>query len=122
MILNRPLLPITFLVNVIFSIIELLLGVRILFRLFGANPSTPIVSWLYDATAPLLAPFSGIFPNPSFKGGSILEIQTLIALLVYGFIAYLISYLVDYLNARMTSTSTTVDEDVEERVITKRRR
>lgn len=118
MMLNRTLLPITFLVNIVFSIIELLLGIRILLRLFGANPSTPIVSWLYDATAPLLAPFSGIFPNPSFKGGSILEIQTLIALLVYGFIAYLITYLVDYLDARMGGD----DVDTEERVVTRRRR
>lgn len=97
----RILYPITFLVNVVFSIIELLLSVRVLLKLFGANPFTPIVSWTYNATDPLLAPFANIFPNTRLASGSVLEIQSIIALLVYGFIAYLIAMLIDYLDARL---------------------
>jgi uncharacterized protein YggT (Ycf19 family) len=119
----RTLLPITFLVNLVFSVIELLLGVRLVLRLFGANPNTPFVEFIYDATAPLLAPFAGIFPNPELREGSVLEIQTLIALLVYGLIAYMVTYLIDYLNARVTDSTTAVeDDDVEERVVRRRRR
>lgn len=121
----RTLLPISFLVNLVFGIIELLLGVRIILRLFGANPSTPFVSWIYDATSPLLAPFNGIFPNPTFRGGSVLEMQTLIALLVYGFIAYLITWLTDYLNNRIVTydnTATVVDDEIEEEKIVRRKR
>ncbi len=101
-------MPITLLVNIVFTIIELLLAVRILLRLFGANPSTPFVSWIYDATSTLLAPFVGIFPNPSLKAGSVLEMSSLIALLVYGFIAYLIAMLIDFLDARFVTQETTV--------------
>jgi len=94
------------------------LGIRIILKLFAANPGTPFVDWMYNATSPLLAPFNGIFPNPTLRGGSVLEMQTLIALLVYGFIAYLITYLVDYLNARMIDT----DSETEERVVVRKRR
>ena len=86
----RTLLPITFLVNIIFSIVEFLLIIRILLKLFGANPATPFVYWVYGTTQPLLSPFAGIFPNPVLKGGFVIEMASLFALLVYGFVAYLI--------------------------------
>ncbi len=105
--MRSTLLPITFLVNLIFSIVELLLSVRILLRLFGANPQTPFVNWVYQTTSPLLAPFTGIFPNPVINGGFVLEIPSLFALLIYGFIAYLIANLIDFVNDRLTVDSTT---------------
>ncbi len=92
----KTLLPFSFLVNIVFSIVEFSLGVRILLRLFGANPNTPFVAWVYEMTSPLLYPFSGIFPNPTIRGGFVLEMASLFALLVYGFIAYLIAALIDF--------------------------
>ncbi|MBI3984452.1 MAG: YggT family protein [Candidatus Levybacteria bacterium] len=97
----KALLPFSLLVNIVFSIVEFFLGIRILLRLFGANPNTPFVSWVYDTTAPLLSPFSGIFPNPTITPGFVLEMSSLFALLVYGFIAYLIALLIDFVNDKM---------------------
>ena len=98
----KTLLPITFLVNLVFTFVEFFLLVRILLRLFGANPNTPFVSWIYATTQPLLAPFAGIFPNPVLNTGFILEMSSLFALLIYGFIAYLITQAVTFIEIRTT--------------------
>ena len=97
----RTLLPVTFLVNLVFTIVEFFLAVRILLRLFGANPNTPFVKWVYDTSAPLLAPFAGIFPNTTIQGGFVLEIPSLFALLIYGFIAFLIIQAISLIEIRM---------------------
>lgn len=77
--------------DVIFSIIEVLLGLRIILRLFGANPNTPFVNWVYETTRPLLTPFSGIFPASVIQGGLVIDFTTIFALLIYGIIAYFVT-------------------------------
>lgn len=96
----KTLFPITFLVNIVFTVVEFMLAVRILLKLLGANPSAPFVNWVYETTRPLLSPFVGIFPNPTFQNGFILEISSLFALLTYGFIAYLITEVIEFFEAR----------------------
>ena len=86
------------LTDFIFGLIELVIGVRIIFEMFGANPSTPFVSWLYDVSRTLLYPFQGIFPSPVLRGGFILDMSAVVALLVYALIAYLISELVRFIS------------------------
>ncbi len=41
--------------------IEVLVGLRIILRLVGANVGNMIVSWVYTWSTPIVAPFSGIF-------------------------------------------------------------
>jgi uncharacterized protein YggT (Ycf19 family) len=77
----------------IFSIAEFLLGARIFLKLFGASPYAPFVSWIYQTTEPLLAPFVGIFPNPQLTG-FILEFSTLFALIIYALIGYFVTNLI----------------------------
>jgi uncharacterized protein YggT (Ycf19 family) len=89
--MTRLLLGIT---NFIVGLIELVLGLRVLFRLFGANPEARIVSWIYDTSAPLLDPFRGIFRPIVVEGGSVLEVTTLIAMLLYAILGSLIAYLI----------------------------
>ena len=72
------------------SLIELLLSVRFVARLFGASTAAPFIAWLYENTEPLLAPFQYIFPSPSVKGRFVLEFTTLFAIFVYSFAAYLV--------------------------------
>lgn len=48
-------------VYVIFGLLELLVGLRFLFELLGANPGSPFVMWLYNFSGALVAPFAGIF-------------------------------------------------------------
>lgn len=77
-------------IGFVIGIIELFLGFRFIFRLLGANPSAPFVSWLYDTTDPLINPFRGIFPTPRIEGMFAVEFTTLLALLVYMIAGYVL--------------------------------
>lgn len=90
-------------INFVFGLIELLIGLRIIFLLLGANPNTPFISWIYDVTTTLLTPFQGIFPSPVFNGGFVLDISALVAMLVYALINYLISELVRFVSYNSTT-------------------
>lgn len=72
------------------ALIEALLGLRFVARLFGASAQAPFIAWLYDNTAPLLVPFQYIFPAPSVNGRFVIEFTTLFAIFVYSFAAYLV--------------------------------
>lgn len=78
------------LLNITFGIITFLLGLRIVLRLFGANPVTPIVSWVYGVSESLLTPFRAIFPSAEIIPGSVFDIPAFVALLAYGTIFYLV--------------------------------
>ena len=80
-------------INGLFGLIEGLLGLRVILKLFGANATAPFVHWLYGVTAPLLAPFQGAFPAPELKGGFVIEFTALFAILVYALVAYLLQTL-----------------------------
>ncbi len=64
------------------GVINVLLIFRLLFRAFGANPGSPIVQLIYVITAPILAPFRGIFPQAA-SGGFVFEPSILVAIFVY---------------------------------------
>ena len=76
-------------VSVIIGVIQFLVGFRFVFLLLGANPNNAFVSWVYDLSSPLVAPFSGIFgqaPTELAEGAavqSVFDWTSLIALVVY---------------------------------------
>jgi uncharacterized protein YggT (Ycf19 family) len=75
------------LISIIFGIIMTTLVLRLVFRLLGANPDASFVNWIYSFTAPLVAPFFGIFNENALNlTTGHLEIGTILALLVYGLI------------------------------------
>ena len=82
--------PVLYILNVIFSLIELVLGLRVALKLFGAANSAPFVGWLYNVTASLIAPFSGIFPQAALSGNSVIDFTALFALLFYTFVGYVL--------------------------------
>ena len=83
------------LMNIIMGVIGFFLGLRIIFRLFAANPSTPFVSWIYSVSDYLVSPFQGIFPSPQIETGSVFDVAALIAFIAYALAIYLITALVD---------------------------
>lgn len=83
------------LINLVIGIIEAFIGLRIILKLVSANPLTPVVSWIYETSRALIWPFQGMFPSPNLGGGSILEFNSLIALLAYAFIGYLLMLVVN---------------------------
>ncbi|MCL6096726.1 MAG: YggT family protein [Patescibacteria group bacterium] len=99
------------LTDFIFGLIELIIGLRIIFEMFGANPSTPFVSWLYEVSRTLLYPFQGIFPSPVLRGGFVLDMSAVVALLIYALIAYFISELIRFTSYNSSRYSTSKDEE-----------
>ncbi|MGE5601683.1 MAG: YggT family protein [Nitrososphaerales archaeon] len=80
-------------IYLIFGIIEGLLAIRFVLRLLGANPKSGFASAIYGITAPFMAPFVGLFGQPS-AGGSVVEFNTLVAIVVYALIAWVLAKVV----------------------------
>lgn len=79
------------LINGIISVIEAILGIHILLKLFGANPDAPFVGWMFSISAPFLRPFRGIFEDVVFMGEYVLDLSALFAIIIYSIVGYLIS-------------------------------
>lgn len=77
-------------VNTITGIILAILLIRILLRLFGANAQNVFVDFVYSISAFFVRPFINIFENIEIRDGMILEINTMIAMVVYALIAWII--------------------------------
>ena len=92
------------------AIIEILLGLRIILKLTGANTATAFVDWIYQTTEPLLAPFEGIFPTEVIDPGNVLEFSALFAVIMYALLGYLLERLV----ATVALGAEEVDEDIDE--------
>jgi hypothetical protein len=76
--------------------IEALIGLRFVFRLFGANPDSTFVSWIYSWSTPFVRPFAGIFGQNATVTGTgtvttgVFDWTALIALVIVGIIVALI--------------------------------
>lgn len=92
-----------YLVDFIVGLVEILILLRIILKLFGANPGAPFVTWIYETTRGLLWPFIGMFPSPVIEGGFIVEFSAIFGLIVYAIIGYLIIELIRYIS--FTSTN-----------------
>jgi len=101
-------------IYLLFGILEGLLGIRFVLGLFGANPGAGFAQFIYGITAPFLAPFVGLFGQPSFEG-FVFEWNALVAILVYALLAWVIVKLVvlamgDSRRGVYTSTSSRIDK------------
>lgn len=99
------------LINIIVGFIVFILLLRLVLRFFGAGQAAPFVRWTYETGDPLLNPFRGMFPNTVLTGGYVLEVNTLIAIVVYAFIGYLLSQLISFI----TFSTAHYHEEEEER-------
>jgi len=72
----------------VLGVLEILLLLRFVFRLLAANPDNAFVSFLYNLSGVFVAPFNGIFANPTLGSASVFELSTLVAMLVYALIAW----------------------------------
>lgn len=71
----------------ILGVLEVILALRLLFRLLGANEDNGFITFLYSLSHVFVGPFNGIF-NDQALGRSVFELSTLIAMLVYALIAW----------------------------------
>jgi len=100
----------TQLVWLFLGILEALLALRFFLKLIAANPESPIAKFIYAITNLFLLPFTGLTATPS-AGGMVLELSTMIAMVVYGLIAWAIERIVWVIFYRprgpVTQTTTT---------------
>ncbi len=71
----------------ILGVLEIILLLRLVFRLLGANESSSFVAFLYNFSHIFVVAFNGIF-NDQTVGSSTFEFSTVIAMIVYALIAW----------------------------------
>ena len=82
---------IEYLVYFFFGFLEILLVFRLLLKLAGASATSAFVNFIYGITGLFTLPFEGIFRSGVSRGietASVLEPATLVAIVVYSFIAW----------------------------------
>jgi hypothetical protein len=74
-------------VGLIVGVVDILIAGRFLLELLGASTQSSFVGFIYGVTAPLVAPFRGIFPNSGSSANSF-EPAALVAIAVYALIGW----------------------------------
>ena len=81
------------------GVVTAMIAIRFLLELFGAATEAAFTNFVYSVTAPLVAPFQGIFPAPN-RGGFVFDAAALLAIAIYLLATWGVATLV-----RITSTS-----------------
>lgn len=86
----------------VFGVIEVLLAMRFVLRLLGANPASGFVQFIYSLSAIFMAPFTAIFKTQTAAGATF-EWSVIVAMVVYALIAWGIVALIDAVSPRRSS-------------------
>lgn len=108
---TKPLFRGTQIVWYFLSLLEVLLALRFILKLMGANPLAGFTSFVYGLSWPFTAPFLAVFPFTQVQG-NIFEWTTLLAMLIYWMIALAIIRL--FLMSKTVSTPEAADKLNEE--------
>lgn len=100
-------------INVILSIVELFLGLRLILKLFGASVGAPFVRWIYNTSDSLLQPFRGMFPSPNLDDFIIIEFSTMFAMIAYALLAWVLVELLVFLASLRDKRESSVVDDKE---------
>ena len=83
----------TQLIWLLLTLLEIVLAMRVVFKLIGVNAANPFATLLYGFTHFFVAPFASLTGAPSAEG-MVLEISTIIAMIVYLLIAWALERIV----------------------------
>lgn len=89
-----PLVTLARIIMFAVAVVVVLLAIRFLFILFGANSANGFVNFIYSITFPLAQPFFGIFGYKVHYGVSRVEVASIVAIVVYGIAGYLLARLI----------------------------
>jgi hypothetical protein len=89
----------------IFGAINVLLLMRFVLLLLGANEVSPFVNLIYSLSRAFVLPFRGIFAEPEL-GASVIEWATLVGIVVYSLVAYGLVRVVELIYAPVHPTVT----------------
>ena len=74
-------------VGFIVGAVDIIIAARFLGKLFGASTQSAFVNFIYQVSAPLVAPFQGIFGDGGSKTNSF-ETSDLVAIVAYAVIGW----------------------------------
>ena len=72
----------------VLGVLEVILALRLLFRLLGANQDNGFITFLYSLSHIFVGAFNGIFNDQTIGSRGVFEVSTVIAMLVYALIAW----------------------------------
>lgn len=72
----------------VMGFLEVLLALRFLFRVIGADPNNGLVNFIYNFTGVFVGPFNGIFNDQTLQRGNVIEVSTLLAMAMYAILTY----------------------------------
>lgn len=90
---NSTVARIVHIMNYVVGALELLLVIRFVLHLLGANPASTFASFIDGLSYPFVVLFSNLVQNPAVGTTGVLELTTLIAMLVWAIVAWLIGRL-----------------------------
>lgn len=91
---NSAVARIVNIVYFLFGTLELLLAVRVIFKLISVNPDNGFARFIEDLSSPFVSLFASLLNNPTLGTTGVLEVTTLIAMLVYLIVAWLMGRLI----------------------------
>lgn len=91
---NSTIARIVYIIYFLFGVLEMLLVVRVVLHLVGANPANSFAGFIDGVSSPFVALFASLLQNPSLGGTAVLEATTLIAMLVWAIATWLVGRLV----------------------------
>ena len=106
---------ITYLVYAYFLIATVFLILGFFLLLFGANPDTSFVKFVYHFAAEFLAPFRGIFPTHQISDRSYFSAAGLFAIIMYGIGAMAIHALINYITLKEVAHQNELQDAVKRR-------
>jgi hypothetical protein len=74
-------------VGFVVGVIDIIIAARFLGKLLGASSQSAFVTFIYNVSSPLVAPFKGIFGNGGTSGNTF-ETASLVAIVVYAVIGW----------------------------------
>lgn len=86
---NSRIARVVYIVYALFAALEMLLGIRILLYLMGANQENSFATLINTLSGLFVAPFASLLQNPAI-GTNVLEITTMIAMIVYALVGLLV--------------------------------
>ncbi len=82
-----PLVLVQRIVWFVVGLINVIIALRFVFLLLGANQGASFTDLVYSLSAPFVAPFAGIFAEPSY-GQSFFEVSSILAIIIYTLIGW----------------------------------
>ena len=72
----------------VLGVLEVILLLRFIFRLLGANQDNAFIMFLYNLSHVFVIAFNGIFNDQTLGRNGVFEISTLVAMVVYALLAW----------------------------------